>query len=244
MRGEVALAGATHVGLVREANEDRHGAQLLDHARGVMVVADGMGGHVGGETAARIAVNMFVREIAFGGVALGCLRRAIEHANLAVHQEGNLRPSLHGMGCTIVAALYDLERAKVTIGHVGDSRAYWLPSKGQPLQLTEDHSVRNEQIRAGLPVSTLAPSNYLARAIGTKPSVEIDLMEIEITKPGTLLLCSDGLSGLIPDEQIHKLANGTRTDEASIEVCAQRLVKAALDAGGTDNVTVVLAKFR
>lgn len=239
MKGEITFASATHVGLVRAENEDHHGAQMIDHARGVLVVADGMGGHVGGATAARIAVNMFLREIAFGG-----LRRAIGHANLAVHQEGNARPSLRGMGCTIVAALYDLDRSTVTIGHVGDSRAYWLPSKGQPRQLTEDHSVRNEQIRAGLPEGVLAPPNYLARALGTKPAVEVDLTEIEITKAGTLLLCSDGLSGLVPDEQIHKLANGGRTDDAPIEKCAQRLIKAALDAGGTDNVTVMLAKFR
>ena len=246
---ELTAFGLTDVGQVRPHNED---AILLEPSLALYAVADGMGGHKGGEVASRICLDALKDYLlkAVGGQAplvgqadaahsgaANLLGSAVRFANRAVFEAAFAKPEWRGMGTTIVAMLVKDNRA--VIAHVGDSRAYLLRN-GQFEQLTEDHSWIEEQVRAGLMSRDEAlfakGRNVLTRAIGLEEAVQVDLDEQELQPGDQLLLCSDGLFGMVADEEIAALVGVAGNPEAA----CRELVACANGRGGRDNISVVL----
>jgi PPM family protein phosphatase len=233
---ELKSAMATDAGRVRTVNEDR--AVVTE---GFVAVADGMGGHVGGEVAAELAVESI--EHAFGSdrSAEGLIQ-ATKRANTDVYRRGLKERSLRGMGTTLTAAaLVDASsEPKVAVVNVGDSRAY-LYSSGRLTRLTEDHSLVEEMVRRGElsegDATTHPHRHILTRVIGVEPDVDVDAWTIEVRDGDRLLLCSDGLTNEIQDGDIAQLLR----DHADPEQAVHALVDRALRHGGSDNVTVVVS---
>lgn len=242
--------GATHAGRVRTDNED---TIRIDPARGFAMVADGVGGGAAGAQASAMAADIVHAHLAAevdriaadpgvddaGGRAhlTAHLRRAIEAASLAIHQRGQSDIALRGMATTAVVVL--AWRGWTVVGHVGDSRVYLLRG-GARYQLTEDHSMARELLARGAITAEEAaamPRNVIIRALGLQPTVEVDVVAFEIAPEDVFVLCSDGLSDLVPDDGIQALALG----EAPA-LAAQALVEAANTAGGTDNISAVLLR--
>ncbi|MCU1493957.1 MAG: serine/threonine protein phosphatase [Acidimicrobiaceae bacterium] len=206
----------------------------------LVAVADGMGGHVGGEIAARVAIDTLRRSFAEDRTAQGLVAATMQ-ANRAVFDQSEREPNLRGMGTTLTAAA--LVRAgkaeRLVLSNVGDSRAYLLQD-GRLAQLTEDHSLVEEMVRNG----ELSPAeaavhphrHILTRALGIDRSVNVDSWELEPTTDARLLLCSDGLTNECSDEEIASVLTSS-PDPAD---AAKKLVALALDHGGSDNVTVVV----
>jgi PPM family protein phosphatase len=228
----VELARLSDTGRVRHHNEDRSLAQ-----GGVIAVADGMGGAKAGEVAAEVAVE------AVAGlsppVTAADVRGAIERANAEIRRMAQSDPEMSGMGTTLTAAMLDDGRLDVV--HVGDSRAY-LWRDGALRQLTDDHSVVAELVRRGSispeDAETHPHRNVITRALGAEPEVMADTISEPLRDGDVVLLCSDGLSSYVAEAEIAEaLAAGERLDAV-----AEALVERANAAGGTDNVTVVLAR--
>lgn len=247
----VSSAVATHPGLRREGNED---ASCVRADLGLYVVADGMGGHAAGEVASRLAVETIESVINDTrtadlsstwptpyDTALGLdgnrLKAAFQMANRRLTSAMGDNDQLRGMATTAVAILIGPEG--VTAGHVGDSRAYRYRA-GELSGLTEDHSWVNEQVRAGLLTDADARRhpwrNVVTRAITGGDDPVPELVPVDVLPGDRLLLCSDGLSSVVPSEQI---ANLVGADRPLKTICAT-LIDAANDAGGPDNITVVL----
>jgi serine/threonine protein phosphatase PrpC len=230
--------GRTHPGRRRSQNED---ALAVDVDLGMFVVADGLGGHASGEVASRLAVTEMSAMLSGSapGAPAPLLVQAIQHANARVFAAGQA-PAMHGMGTTVVAAF--VRGSRVAVAHVGDSRAYLL--RGDRLQrLTEDHTVANHCRLAGLdPVTrpNLAPYLHsLTRAVGTSETIDVDVRILEPHAGDVLLLCSDGLTGAIDDEEISDILS----ECADLDVAAEQLVGAANESGGPDNITVALLRW-
>lgn len=221
----------SHAGLVRAINEDSVLASPPIYA-----VADGLGGHEAGEVASRLAIDTLLAEAPRGADAKG-LARAARSANRAVIQAAEQGRGREGMGTTLTAAMVDGTR--VAIAHVGDSRAYLL-SGGELIQLTDDHSMVADMVRAG----TLSEADarwhpnrsVITRALGTDPDMTAETYEVDAAPGDRLLLCTDGLHGMVPDERIAAILGDTADPSAAV----RRLVDAALDAGGQDNVSAVV----
>jgi serine/threonine protein phosphatase PrpC len=236
-------ASHTDIGRVRTVNEDRAFVQEDLNGYVLAIVADGMGGHKAGDIASQMAVDLIQSEMQ--SIPHGAsveerkdrLKAAVELANEKIFAFASERENYHGMGTTVVAVLAD-ERS-VVIGHIGDSRVYRLNSQGIE-QLTEDHSLVNELVKSGQITREEAGHhprrNVLTRALGTESSIEVDVQNISWTSGDTLLLCSDGLSSLIGLEDLTAIVSG----EQPLEYKVHQLVEAALEAGGDDNVSVVL----
>lgn len=232
--------GGTHVGKVRKNNEDNW---LVDDSQSVALVADGLGGASCGEVASEIAktrVQEYLRQTDESASVEERMRDAIRDANRAVWSEAKQRRECEGMGSTIVAAIWKLP--DVWIANVGDSRAY-LHRDGSLLQLSYDQNLGNE-LRKALgyseeQVSKFAHRNVLTMAIGSSEEVLICVKQETLHPGDQLLLCSDGLSGPVPHETINELLS-TRGDGPAL---VQTLIDRALDAGGPDNVTVVLLRY-
>jgi serine/threonine protein phosphatase PrpC len=225
-------ASTSHTGKVRRTNED----SFLDQPP-LFVVADGMGGARAGELASRLAVDTF-RELApvEGETGEDRLRRTILESNRRVLERAKDDPATAGMGSTVTAALVD--GGQVTLGHVGDSRAYLLRD-GALQQLSHDHSLVAELERAGRLTREEAAvhpqRSVITRALGAGPELEVDTSVVQLREGDVLLLCSDGLSGLVGDLAIANLLGG----DGPLSEGVRRLVRAANDAGGDDNVTAV-----
>lgn len=240
-RGEPNIAGATHVGVVREVNQDAYG-RFDDPAREeiLLVVADGLGGHRGGEVASRLAVQQVGEQVRSGSGDGGArLERGIVRANRAILAASREDVGLDGMGTTVVCLLL-AEDGPSYVAHVGDSRLYRL--RGEALQaLTEDHSLVATLVREGV----LAPEaarddprrNQILRALGVHRDVEVDVAPVELQPGDRYLLCSDGLHGMIDDDAITDLLRAFARPETAVA----RMIEAANAAGGTDNVTCVVA---
>jgi protein phosphatase len=246
--------GLTDVGRKRKHNED---AYLLDAERGLFVVADGMGGHAAGEVASRLTVESIQEFIAgteddhdntwpFGynnrySVDGNRLSTAVERANEKVIRAVVNRPELKGMGTTVVAALFDEKRA--TLVHVGDSRAYLL-REAELRRLTDDHSWVQEQVNAGILSEEEARShplkNVVTRALGGGAHVAVDLMEIPVGDGDRFLLCSDGLTGMVSDEEITSALSSPRP----LEQIVRGLIDLANERGGVDNITAIMVEVR
>jgi protein phosphatase len=241
------VAAVSNVGRVRHNNQD---AFRIDVERGVVLVADGMGGHKGGEVASRVAADAVVRGLfATGNAAaeepsamLGRLGRVVEEANAALFRTVAVAPELDGMGTTVVVAVF--RNGHVYHAHVGDSRLYrWRGGLLEPL--TRDHSLVQSLIDRGVfetreqARAAGVGNNILTRGLGVEQNVEVELSSRPL-EPGDLyLLCSDGLSGMVDDAAIADVLGecGGHLDGA-----ADELLRLALEAGGVDNVTLVLAR--
>jgi len=238
------FATASHVGRVRSVNQDACG-DFGDPANGrhLFFVADGMGGHRAGEVASRYAVEAVGRAFKSGQEAASkLLEDAFDSANSIIFESASENDELAGMGTTGVALLLS-DREPCCIAHVGDSRAYRLRD-GRLAQLTGDHSVVGELVRRGQLTSEEArvhpQNNEILRALGTQAQVEVELTPAEVRMGDIFLLCSDGLSGMLPDLEIEGVLRDGLADgraEAAQET-ADRLVDLANEAGGTDNISV------
>jgi protein phosphatase len=253
LRGKINIAEITDVGKVRDHNEDAIGS---NSDIGLMVLADGMGGYNAGEVASGIAVQT-ITELASEGALREerddveptsgmmrqtiVLRDAIARANKIIFQTAQSQTHCEGMGTTLVAAMFYDNR--VSIAHVGDSRAYRLRG-GTFEQLTMDHSLLQELVDRGFYSEEEAQRstnrNYVTRALGVEPSVDVEIQEFEVLPDDIYLLCSDGLPDMVEDEDIHLTI---RTFNASLDVVGQQLVQLSNDHGGRDNVSVMLAQI-
>ncbi|MFI5053119.1 MAG: Stp1/IreP family PP2C-type Ser/Thr phosphatase [Acidimicrobiia bacterium] len=227
----LVVGAATDVGRVRDGNED---AYLVDDAMGLVAVADGMGGHRAGEVASATALEALRAAVNAGRP----LREAIEDANGAVYEKSLTDPNLHGMGTTLTAGTL-AAGGTLLVGHVGDSRAY-LMHDGELRRLTTDHTLVEELVRDGRLTAEEAAVHPLrsriTRALGVEASVAVDLYTVELTPGDWLVLCSDGLTGMVQPDDI--AATLRREDDATR--AATSLVDAANAAGGEDNITVVV----
>ena len=253
LRGKITLSEITDVGKVRDHNEDAIGSNA---DIGLMVLADGMGGYNAGEVASGIAVQT-ITELASEGALREerndidptsgmmrqtiVLRDAIARANKIIFQTAQSQTHCEGMGTTLVAAMFYDNR--VSIAHVGDSRAYRLRG-GKFEQLTMDHSLLQELVDRGFYSEEEAQRstnrNYVTRALGVEPSVDVEVQEFEVLPDDVYLLCSDGLPDMVEDEDIHLTI---RTFNASLDVVGQQLVQLTNDHGGRDNVSIMLAQI-
>jgi serine/threonine protein phosphatase PrpC len=249
----VEVAGKSDVGCVRTNNEDNFG---YDSRYGIYVVCDGMGGQAAGEVASKMAVDTvltYFREAGkrgsypqVGTPVDGISQRAqglgsaIQLANEAIYEAAGKHAARSGMGSTIVAVL--VEKNFFSVGHAGDSRIYQVRS-GAIQQLTKDHSLVMEQVRRGLltlqEAQTSEMQNIIIRALGPEATVQPDLDD-QMAQPGdVLLLCSDGLTRHVPDDSILEIVQGT----LSLQLTCDRLIEAARDGGGSDNITCLLLRF-
>jgi PPM family protein phosphatase len=225
----IEVGSATDIGRVRERNED---SVLVDPP--LYVVADGMGGHRGGQVASQVALET-MEELAAEG--RGSLAEHVRKANRAVWDRSEEEEQLSGMGTTLTAAR--IEGGSALVAHVGDSRAYLL-REGLLRQLTTDHTLVARMVKSGEISEAEADvhphKNVLTRALGTDQDVEVDEDSIALADGDRLLLCSDGLTGMVTEDQIQAiLENSDQPQQA-----ADRLVKAANRAGGIDNISVVV----
>jgi len=253
LRGKIQFAEITDTGKVREHNEDAIGS---NGEVGLMVLADGMGGYNAGEVASGIAVQT-ISDLATEGAmreerneqdpTTGLMRQtivlrdAVARANKIIFQTAQSQTHCEGMGTTLVAAIFYDD--KVSIAHVGDSRAYRL--RGDKFeQLTLDHSLLQELVDRGFYSEEEAQRstnrNYVTRALGVEPTVEVEVQEYDVLPDDVYLLCSDGLPDMVEDEDIHLTIS---TFNASLDVVGQQLVQLTNDHGGRDNVSVMLAQI-
>jgi protein phosphatase len=246
--------GATDVGMKRRLNED---VFLVDEDLGLYLVADGMGGHAAGEVASRLAADEIIRTFsdraglknetwpehwnmarsAAANLLVDAIMAGHERVTRAVSRDSNLK----GMGTTVVAAVHPAASRTLIICHVGDSRAYRLRHE-EFSALTDDHSWVHEQVAAGFLTEEAARShplkNVVTQALGGSAEPRVDILETELDEGDLYLLCSDGLNSMLTDDEIAD----TLREGGSLEDIATRLITAANDRGGNDNVSVVLLR--
>lgn len=247
---KVQSYGLSDVGKRRDKNED---SILIDDEQGLYIIADGMGGHLGGEFASHLAVQTvqeifrqitedpdatLLEEQENVGTDLGeRLKYAIRVASMRVFEEAERDENLSGMGTTTVSIAID--NGKAYIANVGDSRVY-LVRDHQITQLTEDHSLVSEQIRAGFINEERARNhrlkNIITRSVGYQKDVDADLFVRDLEEGDLFLLCSDGLTNLVDDAEILKVIEKGK----SIQKACERLVEEANRNGGDDNISVIL----
>ena len=251
LKNKLRVVGLTDTGKVREHNEDTIAG---DADLGLLVLADGMGGYKAGEVASGLAVKTIVTMVrehldredlqsvdAGSGLSRTSiiLRDAIHRANKIIYQTAHTQAQCEGMGTTVVAALFFDNR--VTIAHVGDSRLYRARG-GKFERITMDHSLLQELVDRGLysaeEAQRAANKNYVTRALGVEPSVDVEIREIPVEKGQIFMLCSDGLSDMIEDDDIHLTIN---TFSDNLDTVAKQLIQLANDNGGRDNISVLMA---
>jgi len=252
MKGKLRCVGLSDTGRVREHNEDTIGT---DADIGVVVLADGMGGYKAGEVASGITVrtvlgllkdavereNLTLRDDASGLSRPGILLRdAIHRANKIIYQTAKTQVHCEGMGTTVVAGLFFDDR--LTVAHVGDSRLYRL-RQGTLEQVTRDHSLLQELVARGFytpeEAQRAAAKNYVTRALGVEPTVDVEITEVPVERDDVYLLCSDGLCDMVDDSDIQLTIN---TFGANLDAVARQLVQLSNENGGRDNVSVVLVR--
>lgn len=249
---KVSVFGVSDVGKRREKNEDSF---LINKDINLYVVADGMGGHLGGGFASKLAIatiDEIIGEIENDpdkyfqnnavsfkvGEFQAYLRYAIQQASQRIYEQANQNSSLHGMGTTTVALLF--RDGKVYVANVGDSRAYRLRDNKID-QITKDHSLVGEQIRAGILSEDEARGhrlkNIITRSVGFQDGVDTDIDIKAVREGDRFILCSDGLSNLVKNDEIRDVVGGN-----SLEDACRRLIDIANERGGDDNITVVLVE--
>ncbi|MFG1487122.1 Stp1/IreP family PP2C-type Ser/Thr phosphatase [Halobacteriovorax sp. RZ-1] len=245
---DIICAGVSDIGRKRETNQD---SIYVGNSSKLYVVADGMGGHSGGELASTMAIKYVAEKVkelkASSTDTSTVLKDSVHFANEKIKNYADEEPSLKGMGTTVVGILFGEDKA--SIANVGDSRAYVI-TQGQIFQLTKDHSVIQEKINFGIYTREQAANdpnkNYLSRTVGFESGIEVDLYDYKPNKGDIFLLCSDGLHGKLSDEDILFIISDMikKNDELShqlIHDCAQTLVRQANEHGGQDNISVILA---
>ena len=250
----VKAFGLTHVGRQRQHNEDSF---LVENEAHLFLVADGMGGHAAGEIASKIAVESINEFIVHTKEDDGTwphaydeqykrstnrLMAAVRLANTRVLEAMRKDARLRGMGTTVVAALADAGNNTMSVAHVGDSRAY-LIRDNQLSRITNDHSWVFEQVQAGMLTEAEAEKhplrNVITRALGGALQVSPDATEIAAKTGDVYLLCSDGLTGMVPEDEILRLVT---SHDGDLEAAAQALIDTANERGGLDNITAVLVR--
>jgi protein phosphatase len=248
----VVAAGQTEVGCVRKHNEDNF---LIDSDLGLFVVADGLGGHAAGEVASQIVVEkvgQFIThtlerdrtwpveydvELPYDG---NRLKAALLLADQGILNDIRVNPERESMGSTVVACLVHKDR--VTLVHVGDSRAYLLNSDGIQ-QITRDHSWVAEQVANGVLTPEEARKhpfrNVITQALGNGGDLDVAVQEVQVQELDRILLCSDGLSGMVPDDEIWDIVRKA----PDVDEAVRRLIAKAMENGGEDNITVVIVAF-
>ena len=248
------MATATHTGMVRSHNED---SLNVEADIGLAVLADGMGGYNAGEVASGIATALITNETrgalakvnlqevdkATGDpVSTKLLHDVVIRANASIYQSANSQPQYAGMGTTLVVGLFNDN--KITVAHIGDSRCYRLRDNRLE-QITRDHSLLQEQIDSGLLTKEAARrsqnKNLVTRALGIEPSVVPEIHVHDVREGDIYLLCSDGLNDMVEDEDIELTVSSL---SANLPLAASQLVQMANDAGGRDNISVVLVKVK
>ena len=236
--------GITDPGCVRPQNQDTYKIEQLDRNTVLCVVCDGMGGAKSGNVASTLAVDVFVEEVRscwVSGMDVSqteqILRGAVKLANFAVYDQAQQLEEFSGMGTTLVAAL--IQGRSVSIVNVGDSRAYVVNRNGIQ-KITTDHSLVEMMVQRGelTPerAKTYPGKNFITRAIGTETVVECDLYNLDAERGDSLLLCSDGLSNMMDDqEMLFEVVHGVNKQQ-----CCQRLLDIAKNRGAPDNVTCVM----
>lgn len=239
--------GITDPGCVREQNQDTFQIENLDRDAALCIVCDGMGGAKSGNVASSLAAEVFVGEIRRTWVSDmeqsqidQMLQAAVKLSNFTVHDQGCQFEEFSGMGTTLVAAL--IKGKEITLVNVGDSRAYCINENGIQ-KITVDHSLVEMMVQRGEltpeEARTYPGKNYITRAIGTESMVECDIYHVDAQQGDFLLLCSDGLSNIIDEqEMLFEVVHGA--DKAK---CCQQLLEIAQSRGAPDNVTCVLAQI-
>ena len=237
--------GLTDPGCVRPQNQDSYTVERLDRNTVLAVVCDGMGGAKSGNIASSLAADVFVQEVRRTWTASmnqekinQMLYSAVKLANFTVFDQAQQFEEFDGMGTTLVAVLIKGHRA--TVVNVGDSRAYLINNEGIA-QISEDHSLVQMMVNRGELTPEMAKTypgkNFITRAIGTDPLVMCDIFHVDVEKGDFILLCSDGLSNVMDDQEIlFEVAHGVNKQH-----CCQRLLNIAVSRGAPDNVTSVLA---
>jgi serine/threonine protein phosphatase PrpC len=249
----VVSCGITDVGLKRGHNEDNY---LINEELNLFVVADGMGGHAGGEYASAICVNTVeevVTSLEMNGGKEGLavesddpvelarekLRYAIQLAGRRIFEKAAEMPEFHGMGTTAVVLL--VEAGNAIIAHVGDSRLYMV-REGKPEQVTDDHSLVYQKVKEGLITPEQAKThrmrNVITRSLGYQEDVEVDVQVRALRRGDRFLLCSDGLCGHLELDEV-----GDMLEKAGPQDAARRLVEVACERGGEDNITAIVCKI-
>ena len=252
LKGILDIAGRSNTGLVRTNNEDKIGE---DQEIGLVVLADGMGGYKGGEVASQIAVNTIIDELRSEIPKLSpgeideqtgytkeslAARKSVVRANEAIFTMSSSEPQYRGMGTTLVMGVfYDNQ---ITIAHVGDSRMYRYRD-GNLQQITVDHTLLQELVDRGFYTQEEANSslnkNLVTRALGIEGSIAVDIKEDLAMPDDIYLLCSDGLTDMVDDQEIFQTVN---TFSDNLDKLADKLISVANENGGRDNVSVLLAK--
>lgn len=238
--------GITDIGAVRRQNQDAYRIELMEPDMAFLAVCDGMGGARAGNIASRLAVELF-GDAVLEGVQSGApvpygerMLAAVEAANTGVSQRANSDPACLGMGTTLVSAL--VVSGKAYIVNVGDSRAYAISQRGI-WRVTRDHSVVEDLVMRGEitpeEARTHPQKNLITRALGVDARIQPDLFEVAVDPGMFLLLCSDGLSNIVTDQELlYEVLHG-----GPAEGCCQRLLDVALSRGAPDNVTAVLLQM-
>jgi PPM family protein phosphatase len=225
----------TDTGRQRRENED----SAYVHAP-MFVVADGMGGAQAGEVASRLAIETFEEGLPASGSPEARLAELVRDANHRIYDRSRADQGRAGMGTTLTAAY--LDNADLAIAHVGDSRAY-LFRDGELTRLTQDHSLVDELVRQGKLTEAQAAEHpqrsIITRALGPEPEVEVDTWTYPVRAGDVMLLCSDGLTSMISEERVTEILR----EAESLKVAADELIREANEAGGRDNITVVLSQF-
>lgn len=230
----------TDVGKKRELNQDYiYTSEMpVGNLPNLFIVADGMGGHKAGDYASRYTVETMLAEISESKETdpKKLLTQAIARANSFVFEKAMENPDMSGMGTTVVVAV--CMEDELLVANVGDSRLYLINDTIR--QITVDHSLVEEMIRRGgldREAARLHPDkNIITRAVGVKEEVEVDFFRVALLRDDTILLCSDGLSNMVEDEQIRLIVSGQR----DIVEKTEELIKAANENGGTDNISAIL----
>lgn len=242
----VITSGMSDVGCVRASNEDSF---ALVHDLGLFVVADGMGGHAAGEVASKMAVEQITHYLTKNAEGSGSeapqnnkeqLEKAILYANLQIFKTGSANPKLTGMGTTVVALL--TTEVESVVGFVGDSRLYLLRNNTIE-QLTHDHSMVNEYVQRGLLTPEAAEhhpqKHVLSRAMGTGIAITVETFTHKPELGDTYLLCSDGLSNKLSAVEMCRIIGDSR----DLPSAGKNLIQEAIQAGGEDNITVLLVSY-
>jgi protein phosphatase len=213
------VGSRTEIGHVRKRNED---ALLVDAGAGVFAVADGMGGHPAGDLASAAAITALTAELVEkrdpDGDPPAALAAGLDAAHQAVREKAAGHSERTGMGTTVVVALVGTD--STWVGHVGDSRAYLLPAGGQLRAVTRDHGA----------------GGYLSQALGLDRGIAPDVVQLQLGSGDRLLLCTDGLTNMVTDDEVAEVLG----DAADAQTACDALVESALEAGGVDNITVVV----
>ena len=243
----ILASGDTHIGMKRKTNQD---SISLYPEKNLFVVADGMGGHNGGDIASQMSVKLFPEFVDENYDKLEChelLSQSISHINRSIYEHGQKNKELKGMGTTICSVMF--QDKDVFIGNVGDSRLYMVQNN-KLFQMTRDHSLVQEKINLAIYDRQAAHNdpqkNVLIRTVGFEPEIEVDVYKYKFSKGDIFLICSDGLHGKVSDEDIlyilnKHVPNRTTISQSGLDAAVKELIDQANANGGQDNISVILA---